>query len=961
MSANPWGPGAFPRYNFSVAAASPLLLGQIAIHEGYLSPERLEECLRVQASAEAPRKLGAILLEKGYLTNEQLASIMEIQRTRLETILADPERGGLFGQVALRLGYVGQIQLDECLREQQSLSRSGAPVLLGQLFLRKGYLTTDQFMEVLRRQRKDVVKCPGCDTFYDARDREEGAKFVCSRCGTVVQVPRPGAESRPSPQDTRVGLLRQAKEDIKGESVGRYLIIEQIGQGGMGMVYKALHRDLNRVFALKVLKTGDFTTIEAVRRFQREARLAARLKHPHIVAVHDAGEENGVHYIAMEHIEGEPLSARLVSRRGRVRDHLVLLEKVARAVAYAHHKEIVHRDIKPANVMVDPEGEPHLMDFGLAKHLHEGSLLTRSGSFLGTPFYMSPEQIRGDSRRLDPRSDIYSLGVILFEVISGRLPHTGANSAEIFNRIVHEDPPNPRDINPRVHPDLQTICLKAIEKDPALRYPDAGTLADDLKRHLDGEPILARPPGPLSRIVRGVGKHPARAVAALATLLLAAAAIALGANAYRDARAFAQHLSLARDHFRARRYDRARSEAEQALAIRPRDREALAIAGRVKEKLALQEDEDMAAEAARRRRLDAAPLVREGSEMIQRLAARIPAQKLSAAEIAAACQAAEKILGEALDRCPDHDEAFTWRARSRVLRGDPTGALRDLTDALGKNPRSLDAYLERGRLFLRRYLRPRGLPEAGASLVDPTPESPLAQDFRRQSRGDMEVVRTHAAERGLFQYAEAAIDLLEFRPQAAEERILAYLGRHAGDPEALALRALARLQGSRPDLALPDLDLALLYRPLDGFLREWRAVARHLRKDFAGALEDLSGDAPDAGRICLEATLRFHQGDPGKALAGFQRAAELDPRWADAYAGRAAALAALGRLEEAEADYGMALGLEPREAAYFEGRGLLRLRAGRREEAAADLRQAIERSPRRRERLQSAIDSGRKE
>ena len=937
-----------------------LLLGQIAVHEGHLTPEQLDACLKLQETSDPPRRLGAILLERGFVTPQVLDGLIEIQRRRLQTIAADPDRGGLFGQIALKLGHVTQLQLDESLREQQALSRDGSPVLLGQILLKKGYITTEQFLEVLRRQKREVVRCPGCETIYDSKDQPEGAKFVCTRCGTVVQVPWRETEAV-SPKGTPRPIPVGATEpDYKGEAVGRYLILEKIGQGGMGVVYKALHRDLNRVFALKVLRAGEMTTFETVRRFQREARLAAKLRHPNIVAVHDAGEEQGIHYIAMEYIEGEPLSSRLIARRARARDNLVLMEKVVRAVAHAHAQGVIHRDLKPSNVMVDRAGEPHIMDFGLARGTgDDGSLLTRSGSFLGTPFYMAPEQIEGDRPVVDAQTDVYALGVMLYEILSGRLPHVGAHSAETFARIVRREPVPLRQINPKIHADLETLCMKAMEKDRRVRYPGADVLAEELRRHLDGEPILSRAPGLFERGLRWTRKHPARAVAGAALALAGLAGTALFAGVHRRDLQFRTLMNEARRADRDGNAEEARSAADRALAIQP-DPEAEELRERAKRRILERDSEETARRLRDTRRTAARPRVDEGRLRLERLALRIPSLGLGPDALEAEAALAQRAFEEALALAPDHEEALLGLARTRLLRGDPEGALRHLELAC-REARSLEAVHERGRLLLRLSRRPRGLPsllvrDDRPVFADPAPDSPPAEDYRQRARVDLGRVRSAAEERSAAWSADAALELLDLRFESAERKASAYLESFPGDPDVLALRALARIHLGRPAEAEADLALALRLRPWDAFLLDWRAVARWLRGDGEGAEEALKRPSPGVETLVLRGGLRHARGDFAGAHADFEAAVRAAPRSADARAGRGFAQLALKRAAEAESDLAAAVDLAPGEAAFHEALGMLRLRAGRVDEARPSLERAMELSPGRRARLQEALE-----
>src|SRR5688572_7335273 len=594
------------------------LLGSLAVREGFVSAQQVEECVALQKAGPAPRKLGEILIEKGYITPERLASILDIQTRQVRIVAADPARGGLFGQIALDLGFVPAERVEQALQEQAVLSRSGSPAMLGQILLRKGWLQTGQFLEILKVQRRTVLRCPGCDTFYRFEEPDRGTKFACRRCGTIVPIPAAEPEEvRPGPAPVRPA----SAPGEPGAQFGRYVVQEELGRGGMGIVYKALHRDLNKVFALKLLRETEVSSAEVLDRFKREAQAEARLRHPNIVSIHDAGQEAGVHYLAMDYIEGDPLTTHL-ARSFKVRDMIARLEKVVRAVHHAHEAGIVHRDLKPANIMIDLAGEPHVMDFGLAKFLDDPKrlMLTKDGSFLGTPYYMAPEQIRGEARLVGPRSDIYSLGVILYEILCGRTPHVAPNSVEIFQKILTEEPPPPRLFNTRIHPDLQTICLKAIDKDTLQRYASAGDFADDLRRYLDGEPIMARlQPWPF-RAVRRLRKNKSATLASISLVLFLISGGLVLFLMSRDSREFEKLKDAATRCVDDRRYEEALLHAQSALRLRPHDKGMTDFVQWATSLIRDQREEFSARLAQDGRRREAEPRVAKARTMLEMIA-----------------------------------------------------------------------------------------------------------------------------------------------------------------------------------------------------------------------------------------------------------------------------------------------------------------------------------------------------
>jgi serine/threonine-protein kinase len=414
--------------------------GEAAVQAGFITAAQLEESLRTQGD----RPLRQVLTEKKWLREDQGDRVEELLRTQPETRTASPvlpppdltrttTEDHEVGKIALEWKLISEEQLGEAFRAHQEARQTGREVSLGEILVGRGWISLEDLLRLIRERARRI----------------EG----------VPELPR-------------------------------YQLGERLGEGATAVVYRAWDKELARSVAIKVLRDSAALSDVARQRFRREAQTAAGLAHPNLVSLHDAGESNGRLYLIMELVEGRSLGGLLSKEKPPLRERVLWLEKVALGVASAHARGVVHRDLKPANILFTRSGEPKVADFGLA-HLMESPLdLTRTGSTLGTPLYMSPEQIQGRSRDISPRTDVYALGAILYESLTGRPPYEGETTVDLYSRIVKEAPPRPRTVNPEISRDLEGILLKALEKNPARRYAQAEELAKDLRRYLDGVPIF---------------------------------------------------------------------------------------------------------------------------------------------------------------------------------------------------------------------------------------------------------------------------------------------------------------------------------------------------------------------------------------------------------------------------------------------------------------------------------------
>ena len=356
---------------------------------------------------------------------------------------------------------------------------------------------------------------------------------LCGRCGAALPADAPRGICPRCELEGALDLLCGGTATAKSENppaerldrfqarqLGDYELLEEIARGGMGIVYKARQVSLDRLVAVKMLLFGPLANPEFVQRFRTEATAAGSLHHPNIVSIHEVGIHQNQHYLVMDFVNGPPLSRLVTSQPLPPKRAAAYVKTIAEAIQYAHARGILHRDLKPSNVLIDEHDQPRVTDFGLAKRLEKDTELTLSGQVLGSPSYMAPEQAAAHRGLVGKRSDVYSLGAILYHLLTGRAPFVAPTVAETLQQVQNVEPVSPTVLNPHLPRDLKTICLKCLEKEPARRYQTAQELADDLGRWLRGEPILARPVSRPEKVWRWCRRKPVVASLSLAVTAL---------------------------------------------------------------------------------------------------------------------------------------------------------------------------------------------------------------------------------------------------------------------------------------------------------------------------------------------------------------------------------------------------------------------------------------------------------
>ncbi|MEW6027106.1 MAG: tetratricopeptide repeat protein [Planctomycetota bacterium] len=720
---------------------------------------------------------------------------------------------------------------------------------------------------------------------------------------------------------------------------GKYRILRKLGQGGMGTVYLATDPVLNRQIALKTLQLED---IESTARFMREARSTAKLRHPNIVPVYEASAVGKTYYLSMDYIEGVSLADMILDKNVSLtpKRSAQIIRDIALALEYAHSSDIIHRDIKPGNILIHKSGKAYLTDFGLAKELNGlDKTLTMSGTVLGTPDYMSPEQAMGRKDEVDKRSDIFSLGATLYHALTGRMPFTGTELYEVMNKVINHDPPTPNSVIV-VHKDIETICLKCLEKDRARRYQSMAELAEDLMRYIDGEPIQARRISAVTRVWRRIKKNKTVAISvAGATLVLLGVAIWLAISSAQTSRKLEAYRSEAHKLNGDKRFDEALITCEKIREIAKTDGDINAL-----HQKCLKEVEGQKAS------------IRENDERARRRAEAKAV--LDRAEYASLADKKIEIAEKALKIDPTFAEAYLVMGMAYNDKFNENKALECFNRAIELAPESAPAYYERALIMADRKLQQKALADF-EMVVKYEPESHIghfARGYIEKTQGKFdEAVRSFTRAininqnflRAYVHRADIYRDKKEFAKAISDFTRTINLGYKA--VEIYCARGQAYYDLKDMDKAVADFTEAI--RNNSTFV-----VAYHMRGcayDYKGEPDRAIADFTEAIRLDPKYSNAYYnrgivysgRAEYDKAIADYSEAIRLNDNSADAYFARGNAYERKSELDKAIADYTMAIRLDPKDGNVYYNRGYAYSRKGDSNKALTDFNEAIRLNP----------------